>query len=669
MARWGMVIDLDRCTGCQACVVACQVENNVPPAGSATRRAAARSRGCASSLSTAREGAWHASRAPARAAALPALRSPAVHARLPGVRDAEGRGGVRGPDLPALHRVPVLHHRLPVHRARSSTGAGRSGPRPWSGRSRPTCRSDPRGVVEKCTFCHHRLQLARDQARAEGRQLREQDYVPACVQTCPANAMAFGDLDDPRSAVARLARSPRAFRLLEDLGTRAEGDLPVEGRMGCLICERHDDEPLLAPMMHGGPRLLAARRVRRASSASPGSSPGSSQLRRGLSRDGPRTCRCTGASTSPTSSSSSGSPTPGRSSRPSCASSNAEWRRPITRAAEVITVLVLFFGVGCILLDLGRPDRALFVLRHAQPPLAAALGRDLRDHVPHGEHHLPVPAAHPGHRAAARSPARAGAGSTALSPSAGPARRGSSGSCERAISVMAVLVIPIAVSVHTVVSWVFAMTVQPMWHSTIFGPYFVVGAIFSGHRRDHPRDGDRAARLPPRGVPEAGPLQQPRAPAPRDGAPLVLLHVRGVPDDVLRRQSPSHMAVFLSKTRGPLRAALLDHDRLLLRRPVRAPREPADAAPSGGRSWPSLSVKIGMWLERFLIVVPSLSVPRLPDGGGAVRADLGRVVALRRLRRGVRPALRGASRSSSRSSRSGRCARGGSARSPTSRGA
>ena len=51
---------------------------------------------------------------------------------------------------------------------------------------------------------------------------------------------------------------------------------------------------------------------------------------------------------------------------------------------------------------------------------------------------------------------------------------------ERVIGVMAIVVIPIAVSVHTVVSWVFAMTIQPMWHSTIFGPYFVVGAIFSG---------------------------------------------------------------------------------------------------------------------------------------------------------------------------------------------
>ena len=53
-------------------------------------------------------------------------------------------------------------------------------------------------------------------------------------------------------------------------------------------------------------------------------------------------------------------------------------------------------------------------------------------------------------------------------------------------------------SVHTVVSWVFAMTVQPMWHSTIFGPYFVVGAIFSGHRGDHHRHGDHPEGLPPR---------------------------------------------------------------------------------------------------------------------------------------------------------------------------
>jgi Ni/Fe-hydrogenase subunit HybB-like protein len=51
---------------------------------------------------------------------------------------------------------------------------------------------------------------------------------------------------------------------------------------------------------------------------------------------------------------------------------------------------------------------------------------------------------------------------------------------EVCISIMAILIIPIAVSVHTVVSWIFGMSMQPMWHSTILGPYFVVGAIFSG---------------------------------------------------------------------------------------------------------------------------------------------------------------------------------------------
>ena len=57
---------------------------------------------------------------------------------------------------------------------------------------------------------------------------------------------------------------------------------------------------------------------------------------------------------------------------------------------------------------------------------------------------------------------------------------GAVASLERAISIMAVVIIPVAVSVHTVVSWLFGMTLRPGWHSTIFGPYFVVGAIFSG---------------------------------------------------------------------------------------------------------------------------------------------------------------------------------------------
>jgi len=77
----------------------------------------------------------------------------------------------------------------------------------------------PKGVVEKCTFCVQRLQKAEEQAAVEGRQLREGDYVPACVESCPSGAMYFGDLDDPNSKVAALADNARAFRLLEELGT------------------------------------------------------------------------------------------------------------------------------------------------------------------------------------------------------------------------------------------------------------------------------------------------------------------------------------------------------------------------------------------------------------------------------------------------------------------
>jgi molybdopterin-containing oxidoreductase family iron-sulfur binding subunit len=87
----------------------------------------------------------------------------------------------------------------------------------------------PKGVVEKCTFCHHRLQKARDRALAERRELAPGDYVPACAEVCPARAITFGDLNDPSSEVSRLAHSPRAFRLLEELGTKPKVIYLAEG--------------------------------------------------------------------------------------------------------------------------------------------------------------------------------------------------------------------------------------------------------------------------------------------------------------------------------------------------------------------------------------------------------------------------------------------------------
>jgi molybdopterin-containing oxidoreductase family iron-sulfur binding subunit len=78
----------------------------------------------------------------------------------------------------------------------------------------------PAGVMEKCTFCIQRIKRGKQDAANEGRTLADGDVQPACVQSCPAEAMVFGDLNDPQSKVARLAESGRATRLLEELGTK-----------------------------------------------------------------------------------------------------------------------------------------------------------------------------------------------------------------------------------------------------------------------------------------------------------------------------------------------------------------------------------------------------------------------------------------------------------------
>jgi molybdopterin-containing oxidoreductase family membrane subunit len=289
---------------------------------------------------------------------------------------------------------------------------------------------------------------------------------------------------------------------------------------------------------------------------------------------------------------------------------HAEWRRPITRMAEVITVLVLFFGVGNVLLDLGRPDRALNVLLHPHLrspllwdvgsisvyltassiylylPLIPDIAR-LRDCTVGWRHRLYTRlaigwtgAAHQKHR------------------------------LERIIGVMAIVVIPIAVSVHTVVSWVFAMTIQPMWHSTIFGPYFVVGAIFSGIA---------AIIIAMAIVRRAYALERYLLPIHFNNLGLLMLvmaclwfyftfaeHLT-----TWYAQEPNELAVFNAKIFGrfspyfwtmvvtcfivPFTILAINRTRTIT-----------------GTVVASISVTIGMWLERFAIVVPTLSNPRAP---------------------------------------------------------
>jgi molybdopterin-containing oxidoreductase family membrane subunit len=163
----------------------------------------------------------------------------------------------------------------------------------------------------------------------------------------------------------------------------------------------------------------------------------------------------------------------------------AEWRRSITRMAEAITVFALIVGAPMVIIDMGRPDRVLNVIIHGRlnspilwdvcsictylcgsllylyvamipdlallaPPLPIWERRTFRYRI-----YQWLSLGYRGTREQRQY-------------------------LERALATMAVIIIPVAVSVHTVVSWIFGMTLRPGWHSTIFGPYFVIGAIFSG---------------------------------------------------------------------------------------------------------------------------------------------------------------------------------------------
>lgn len=214
MARWGLVIDLDRCTGCQACVVACKHENNVPFSTPDVARAGRLLTWI--QLAAVETTGRHAGLLPLmcqhcdRPPCTDVCPTSATYLNPEGlVAQIYPRCiGCRYCTNACPYAVKVFNWTAPEW------------PEAMVPMRNPDVSTRPQGVVEKCTFCHHRLMRARDRARAEHRELAAEDYVPACVQTCPAEAMVFGDLDDPHSEVAALAGSPRSFRWMEELGTR-----------------------------------------------------------------------------------------------------------------------------------------------------------------------------------------------------------------------------------------------------------------------------------------------------------------------------------------------------------------------------------------------------------------------------------------------------------------
>ena len=217
MTRWGMVIDLDRCTGCGGCIAACHQENNLAAVGA---EESARDRGF-HWLRLLREISGTEEDVKVRFLPQPCFHCDdppcvkvcPVHATYLNEEGIVGQIygrciGCRYCMAPCPYNAKVFNWREPR----------------WPGnleaKANPDVSRRPKGVVEKCTFCHHRIVRAREEAAVQGRELRDSDVTPACAESCPAKAIEFGDLDDPESRVGQRIQSPRSFRLHDDLGTK-----------------------------------------------------------------------------------------------------------------------------------------------------------------------------------------------------------------------------------------------------------------------------------------------------------------------------------------------------------------------------------------------------------------------------------------------------------------
>jgi Fe-S-cluster-containing dehydrogenase component len=218
-ARYGMVIDLDRCTGCGACMVACAVENNVPPAAASANERTGTTWIRVYKVDNGKPFPEN------KSVYIPIPCQQCDH-HTPCVSVCPQKAVEYDQSTGIVAQVPVrclgcryCMTACPYH-ARYFNWWDPVWPKGMEKTLNPDVSTRMRGVVEKCNFCHSRYHAAKDRAAAEGRkELRADEYLPACVEACPTRAITFGDLSDSQSDLSRLASSGKAFRLLEHLGT------------------------------------------------------------------------------------------------------------------------------------------------------------------------------------------------------------------------------------------------------------------------------------------------------------------------------------------------------------------------------------------------------------------------------------------------------------------
>jgi Ni/Fe-hydrogenase subunit HybB-like protein len=303
---------------------------------------------------------------------------------------------------------------------------------------------------------------------------------------------------------------------------------------------------------------------------------------------------------------------------------NARWRRPVTRCAEVITVFALMIGAMFPIIHLGRPWLFFWLIpypnqRGIWPNFRSPLVWDffaITTYLTGSTLFLLLPIVPDLALVRDRTQGwrRRIYGALAL---------GWQGTTkqwhrlESAMQIMAIAIIPVAVSVHTIVSFDFSMAPVPMWHSTIFGPYFVAGAIFSGiaaliiamafvrkslHLEDylHPVHFENLGKL------------------------LLMMSLLWTYFVFAERltvwygNESAEMAVFHATQRGsfaPLYWTMIVCN-FVIPFPILSLRKLRTIA---GCVFAACSVLVGMWLERFLIIVPSLGHKYLPYSWGTYR--------------------------------------------------
>ena len=212
-----MIVDIHRCTGCQACAVACYAENNVAVVGREEVR-----RG--------REMAWlkvvpyfDGTRAE-RVSWLPMLCQHCDAAPCepvcPVYASVHSEEGLNSQVYNRCIGTRYCSNNCPYKVRRFNWGNIRWR-EPLDKQLNPEVSVRCRGVMEKCTFCIQRIKEGEQRAAQQRRPVADGDIVPACAQTCPTRAIVFGDLLDPRAEVTRLTRSdPRRYHVLEELNTK-----------------------------------------------------------------------------------------------------------------------------------------------------------------------------------------------------------------------------------------------------------------------------------------------------------------------------------------------------------------------------------------------------------------------------------------------------------------